>query len=515
MRSPVLPVVVALAGGCVLALEILGTRILGPYYGVSLFLWSSLIAITLAALAIGYALGGRLADAGATGARLSWLLAGAGAWTLAVPWLRDPLLALSDGLGLRAAVLVTATALFFPPLLLLGMVSPYAIRLRARSLDEVGRTAGSLSAISTLASVAAAVATGFWLIPGLGVTRLTLAIGMVLLAAAVLARVGATGRVGATTAAVGIALVAGAWGLPRVTESAHAGTREVVHSPYAEIEVRDRGAARFLLIDGGIHTIVRLPDYAELHPYVVVATLAGDAAGRPGDALLVGLGGGSATRALRREGWAVEAVEIDPEVTRVAERHFGFRRDRVPVAHADGRRFLARADRRWDLILLDAFGSSSIPFHLVTHEAFALAKSRLRAGGVLALNVEAVGWRHPLVSAVAATLRRSFAHVTVLPIAEPPDRLGNLIVLACDRPLEIADEVLGDPVGALSDPYEHWRVLLRRHAWHNRFTPEGGLVLTDDRSPVDVWAEDINRVARRELHAFFADTAGSGVVLGR
>jgi spermidine synthase len=340
-----------------------------------------------------------------------------------------------------------------------------------------------------------------------------------LLVAAVLARLmpGAPTARGATvrdTTLLGVVLLAAAWAMPREVEPA-AGSREVVHSAYAELEVRDRGAARYLLLDGGIHTIVRLPDYAELHPYVVVALLGCDAVGRRGEALLVGLGGGAAARALRRQGWKVEAVEIDPAVTRVAERHFGFRPRVVPVTHADGRRFLAASERRWDFILFDAFGSSSIPFHLVTEEAFALARSRLAADGVLALNLEAVGWNHPLVHAIGTTLRRSFAHVEALPIAEPPDQLGNLILLASNRTLEISDEALGDPVQALSDPYEHWRVLLRRHAWHNRFEPHDGVVLTDDRNPVDLWSEEINRVARRQLHAFWADTAGSGVVLGR
>jgi hypothetical protein len=175
MKHKYLYLTVSVSGASVLAVEILGTRILGPFYGVSLFLWSALITVTLAALSAGYVLGGRWADKGATYARLSSLLAGAGAWLLLVPWIRSPLLSIAEPFGLRLAALVAALVLFFVPLMLLGMVSPYAIKLRASSLEEIGRSAGNLYAISTAASVAAALVTGFFLIPNVGVYRLTLA----------------------------------------------------------------------------------------------------------------------------------------------------------------------------------------------------------------------------------------------------------------------------------------------------------------------------------------------------
>src|SRR5687768_14857218 len=111
--------VVAISGGCVLAIEILGTRLLGPFYGVSLYLWSALISVTLAALSLGYVLGGRWADHDPRPSRLALLLALAGGWMVVVPWLRDPLLLAVEGIGLRGAVLIAATVLFFPPLALL------------------------------------------------------------------------------------------------------------------------------------------------------------------------------------------------------------------------------------------------------------------------------------------------------------------------------------------------------------------------------------------------------------
>lgn len=516
---------VATGGASVLAIEILGTRILGPFYGVSLFLWSALISVTLAALSLGYALGGRAADRGARPAGLALMLGGAGLWLLVVPLLVRPILVATEPLGMRAAVLAAATALFFPPLTLLGMVSPYAIRLGADRLDVVGRTAGDLYAISTVASVAAALATGFWLIPNVGVARLTLSIGALLIAVAVITA-WAAGRARAMSvvllAALALAVTAavragdpasipGASAAGRDTVRAPASTlRFVGQSPYAEIRVLDRAGLRYLLIDGGTHTIVDPDGWRPLQRYVVAVELVQEMFARPGDMLLVGLGGGSTVRTFRRAGWRVEAVDIDPLVARVAARHFDLASD-VPVHVADGRRFLATADRTWDVVLLDAFGSSSIPFHLVTDEVFALVKQRMAPGGVLALNIETRGWHHPLTHALMATLSRHFGTVLALPTGEPPNAMGNLVLLAADRPLEVPDAALGDPVATLSDDWEHWRVLQRTHAWDNRFEvdPAWGPVLTDDLNPSDVWAEGINRSARRELHAFFGPAGRS------
>ncbi len=497
--------VVALSGAGVLAIEILGTRLLGPFYGVSLYLWSALISVTLAALSVGYALGGRVADRDARPGRLTLLLAVAGVWTMAVPWLRTPLLGVTEHLGLRAAVLLSSAVLFFPPLTLLGMVSPIAIRIHASTLDRVGRSAGNLYAISTLASVAAALATGFWLIPAWGVQRLTVGTGVMLMMAALIAWL--KGQPSRGRAATALALVipggVGAWNVTQLPRRpVH--TQFVTDSPYAEIRVVDHQDFRYLLIDGGIHTAIRPGTPESHHAYTHVAELTTELFAHPGRLLLVGLGGGAAARIFTRDGWRVDAVEIDPQVVSTARDYFELTPHAATIHVDDGRRYLARKPDRYDVIFFDAFGSSAIPFHLVTRESFALAKSRLEPDGVLALNVEAVGWDDPLVNGVGATLATQFRHVLALPIAEPPDKLGNLILLASDRPMEIRDEVLGNPADYVADDYLHWTIVLRNHAWDNRFVPgRDGQVLTDDLNPVDLWAERINLVARRDLHHFF------------
>jgi hypothetical protein len=141
---------------------------------------------------------------------------------------------------------------------------------------------------------------------------------------------------------------------------------------------------------------------------------------------------------------------------------------------------------------------------------FALCADRLAEGGVLAINIECREWDDPLVHSMGRTLRQSFAHVWALPIAEPPNSLGNLILVATNREgFEFPEDRLGDMGEAMrtGDMEFHWKVVQQNHAWLNRFEPgtDRGIVLTDDRSPVELWSEEINRTARRQLHSYFGE----------
>ena len=385
---------------------------------------------------------------------------------------------------------------------LLGMVSPYAIRLKVSSVDVVGRTAGNLYAISTVASVAAAIVTGFFLIPNLGVLRLTFFIGALLIVTSIIGlgmqRRGARG-VAAIIAMVAIAGTAVRYA-PAQAPDPDDGLLAVQQSPYADLRVIDKNDLRFMVIDGGTHTIVDPATWNSRFPYVHVLGVVRRFFDEPGTMLLVGLGGGSTAKSFAGKGWSVDAVEIDPVVERMARTYFGLEPSDATIHTMDGRRFLITHSDAYDVIVLDAFGSSSIPFHLVTREVFGLIHSRLKAGGIFAMNIEAVGWHDILVRSIAATLETQFATVVVLPMAEPPNKLGNIVILASDRSLELKPEDEPDiPESRMSAEYHEF------HAWNNRFVPEtqNAVVLTDDLNPVDIWSERINRVARKGLHEYF------------
>jgi len=494
---------VIVCGASVLAIEILGTRVIAPFYGVSLYTWSGLISVTLAALSVGYAVGGRWADRGPKLSRFCIVIAAAGLWIILIPSLRTPVLNAAEPLGLRAAVLIAATILFFLPLALLGMVGPYAIRLMASSLDVVGRTAGNLYAVSTVASVAAAVVTGFFLIPNIGLYPLIFSIGVVLIAIAMLGLALTWKHKTAQVSALALAVVSilGLRLAPAEAADPEIGLIAIQQSPYAEIRVVDLDDVRYMLIDGGIHTVIDPVTGFSRFPYVDVLDIPKGFYEHPGNMLLIGLGGGSVVRNYARDDWSVDAVEIDATVVRVAYEYFGLKEEEAEVYEMDGRQYLISNNKKYDLIVMDAFGSSAIPFHLVTEEAFELIRSHLSADGILAMNIESVGWRDQIILSLSATANRQFANVLVLPMAEPPDQLGNVILLASNRSLELKVEP-PVPLDRFSAEYH------RAHAWDNRFVLDtaGIQVLTDELNPVDIWAERVNFVARKDLHARFAQT---------
>jgi spermidine synthase len=442
------------------------------------------------------------------------ILAIAGAWILLIPLLKRPTLHLVEPLGLRAAVLTTATLLFAPPLTLMGMVSPYAIRLKAATLDKVGSTAGNLYAISTLASVVSALLMGFYLIPSIGVLRLTLGVGLVMLLASALAFSGSRrngsdhARVVGTAVSLVLATLT-AFGMARWSGQdidKERGLMHVEQSAYAELRVVDTANARHLLIDGGIHSIVELPTYRSRHPYGAAIALTQHLFDSPGEMLLIGMGGGSIARYFSELGWQVDAVEIDRAVGEVARRYFHINETHCTPHYMDGRRYLTHCGKKFDLIVVDVYGSSSIPFHLATRESFALMASCLTPQGIIAINVISNGWYDPLIGSIAATLESQFEHVLALPTAEPRTALGNTILVAGNRPLEFDDYAkLLRPYEHLEDAYFHWWILQMNHAWDNRFVPETqhAQTFTDDLNPVDVLSEGINLASREDYHNYF------------
>jgi len=489
---------VVMSGAGVLAAEMLGTRLIGPFYGAGLYLWSALIVVALSALSLGYWLGGRAVDRNPSTAIFCALPGAAGLWIGLIPWLLDPALSATGWMGLRGAVLVSSFILFFPPLVLLGMVTPFAVRLRTAGMEMVGRRAGEIYALSTVASVAAAVGSGFILIPALGAARLAFLTGIALVVTALVGASLMKGRAIPAAILIVAAFAAGVSLDPGEKADPEAGLLAIENSPYAEIRVVDANGFRMMLIDGAVHTEVDAETMESHSAYVDVISLADGFYYAPGTMLLVGLGGGSIAKEFALKGWIVEAVEIDPAVTRIARSHFGLEPSDAKVFHMDGRDFLMENETEYELIVLDAFGSSSIPFHLVTEESFALIASRLAPHGVVAVNLIAVGWHSPIVHSLAATMNRVFERVTVLPIAEPPNQLGNLILFASNRELELGEEP-PVPMDRFSGDYN------RAHAWANRFEvdPAGVRVLTDDRNPVDIWAEQINLEMRKALHQYF------------
>ena len=506
MNRYFLYLVVFFTGGVILGLEILGTRILGPFYGVSIFLWSSLIGITLLSLSAGYFWGGKWADKEPKISKLCYVIAAAGIWILLIPILKEFVLNIAEHAGLRFAVLVSSFILFAPPLTLLGIVSPYAVKSTSENLDTVGSIVGNLYAVSTIGSVLSALLTGFVLIPNIGVNRLIFIFGLILLLISSVGLFEHFQKIKKVfTAAIFLIIVLCGYKLTSNEDiDLSKGIIYIRQSPYAEIRIVDFDGYRHMLIDGSIHTIEDTIRWKSHFPYVAVLNMVEYYFKRPGKMLLIGLGGGSVAKSYSSFGWSVDAVEIDPVVYEMAKKYFYLQDKDANVHLQDGRDFIQKSNDKYDLVVFDAFGSSSIPFHLITSETFRAASRIMNEGSILAINIETDGWHDVIVNSIAASLKESFKNVIVLPIAEPPNELGNLIILASNRKLQLECELerdYNDPDFRFSDIY------YQAHAEDNQFVPDTEEVspITDDLNKSDIWSERISRKVRQKLHKYFKE----------
>jgi len=402
-----------LSGAILMALELVGSRLLAPYFGGSIFVWGSLIGVFLAALSTGYYLGGRLVDRWPSARLLAALLLAAGLYVLLLPHYGEALcdrIALRD-YGARAGPLIACALLFFLPGALMGVTSPFVVRLSAHAVEVVGRTAGAVYAASTIGSIAGTLGTAFYLIPAVGTrTALYLVAGGLVLTSLI----AAAKRQPRLTNAVGAAVLA-----LLLASAASAKERILLErdSAYHRLYVTEDENYRWLRADNVWHTRMNLRDpHGRGLSYTDYADLAFLFNPQIRKVLVIGLGGGTIPKRFVRDypQVSVVAVEIDPDVIKLAARYFDVHADRrLTIRESDGRMFLRRTTAKWDLIVLDAYYADSVPFFLATREFFDLARSRLSPGGVLMNNVVGMpsGPRSGFFRSVYRTMRLTFPQV--------------------------------------------------------------------------------------------------------
>lgn len=481
--DPMLLVAVFVSGGAVMVVEILGTRVLSPFFGVGLFIWSALLSVTLGSLAAGYFLGGILADRAPRRRVLYAVILAAGVLVGLAPLFARPALIFGDGLGIRLGALASATLLFAPSLVAFGMVGPVAVRLAAFEVAVAGRAAGRVYAVSTAGSLLATLLAGFWLVPNFSVRAILFGTSVVLIVMAVLGmfREGASRAVAALLLAPFVGLAGARAGtLPGITILARA---QSFYGRLSVVEDRARGV-RFLRSDhsflGGFDPKSHQPAFGFLHLLEAIRF----ARPRGRDLLQIGLGIGTLPMALSPHGIRTDVVEIDPEVIRLAREWFAFEPS-GDVTCQDGRAFLHRVAKRYDFVVHDTFTGGAVPDHLLSVEVLERIREVLRPGGLLALNFVGA-YQGPLAAsaqAVAATVRHVFPHVRCfrdLSPAKDPEGLSNLLFFASDDPVDFAippGTTFESPLcEEILTSFQGWEVL--------RDVPAGAPVVTDARNPL-------------------------------
>ncbi len=487
----------ALTGAAIMIVEILGAKMLSPYIGTSHFVWTAQIAVTLVALAGGYYAGGRLADRSQQPHWLYAAILGAAVYLALTVLVVEHIAYWCLDLNLALGSLLASALLFFVPLSLLAMTGPFLVRVITSSVAGVGGNVGRLTSISTLGSFAGTLLIGYVLIPFLpnSVTMYVTALALMLLSLVYF--VGFRRR---ATAPVVIALLTLVTvGIP-LRQSFNHNYRLVIerfrtNSHFGQIQVLDhrQKPIRYFLNDNLIQNAYDLD--RKLSPLSFSYILAGLARAYTieiNDVLVIGMGVGIVPMDFARAGVRVDTVEINPAVLPIAVKFFEFQPDKINLTLGDGRHFLNRSNRQYDVVILDAFLGDSFPSHLMTRETFTTVRRLLRPNGCIL--VHSFGDLKPgqdyLLGSLKKTLQTVFGSLRVHTNGE-----GAFFFAAGDS---LPDRPTQPFIPQAVHPEAQAEVLAAFSSTVNAL-PDTGSVLTDDFNPADYYDAHNREILRRRL----------------
>lgn len=493
-----------------MGVEMCASRLLAPYFGSSLPVWGLLIGLLLACLAVGYFLGGRLADRHPYASLLYQLAAWAGFSIGLVPYLAHPILRYSVvgfahyQAGTILGALLTVLILFALPVTLLGCISPFIVRLCMVDTASSGNVAGHVYALSTVGSLIGTFVPVFWLIPNLGTRRTILLISLALLLVAIVGLL-RTARRRVLLYLLLLALILALQFLPLDVIKPTEGLIYEADSAYNYIQVIRSGDELLLKLNEGegiqsvYHPQQVLTGYVFDYFLLVPFFRGGQPSPPVGSLCLIGLAGGTMARQYSAVFGAIpmDGIEIDPAIVAVAQRFFGLDLPNLHAVVEDGRYYLAHSPHLYDVIIVDAYRPPYIPFQLTTVEFFRQAREHLTRDGVVAVNVARTETDYTLVDAIASTLQAVYPSVYIM------DTLSNLnsIVIATRQPSQLP--AIAARIAGLTDPLLQ-DVAARAQGRIREFVTPNGEILTDDRAPVEqivhaiviryLWGESMREV---------------------
>jgi spermidine synthase len=499
---------VIVCGAVVMALELTASRILAPYFGSSIFVWGSLIGVVLTGMSAGYYIGGRVADRRPHFGTFCLVILTSGIFILLIPTVTpvvfDFITSLS--LGERLSPLLASATILTLPSFLLGMISPYAIRLAAKNLSDIGNLAGKLYALSTAGSILGTFVTAFLLIPEIGVVKILQLLGIVLVGLSFL------GLRGKLRAVLILVLALSAFLAPPVSISPNVMLfklslnevlleKETLYHHMAIMEGMDPfhgGKVRTMILDDHLHSAMDLNDRQRIiYNYNNYFHMGFVFTSNVTSVLFIGGGGFSGPkRFLDDYPYAsVDVVEIDDEVISAAKRYFNVKDDaRMRIFNEDGRLYLARSEKKYDLIVLDAYSRTYVPFHLMTLEFFREVNKDLTPSGVVVSNIIASlsGSSSELFKAECNTVKQVFSNIYVFQAGtggtESTGNYGvtqNLALVATKTSERYSkDELIARAASSsvirIADFSRYTKTLVE----DDRVTV-GRIVLTDDYAPVE------------------------------
>ncbi|MDL2264746.1 fused MFS/spermidine synthase [Synergistaceae bacterium OttesenSCG-928-I11] len=477
-------------GTCVMVLEMAGSRVVAPYMGTSLVVWTSLIGIVMASLTLGYWAGGRVSDRRPDPGLLAKIIGGAAFFSLLVGIAANPLLGLlsRNVRNVYVGSVIASICLFAVPSVLLGMVSPFIVRLAMHNLGSAGSTVGKFSALSSAGSILGTFLGGFVLISFLSSQAILFLVAVVLgLTALQLHAAAKKILLPLVVLAAGLGILSEAGAMPMTPDGIN------IETPYNTIRIMDTNVwltnreVRILQTDPmGAQSLMYLDAPDELYSdYTKFYDLAFHYKPDAKRVLMLGGGGYCVPRHLgaTRPDVAIDVVELDPGITKAARDYFHLAdRPDQRIFHEDARMFVnresARGELKYDAVFEDVFGSAySIPFHLTTTECMGAIRSLLADDGVLVINI--ISEIHgELFAGIYSSIAAHFPNVMIYPATYPNSaavRQNVMIVALCSETI---------PERA---PESDYMASLLAHRWTAPYEPRIA-AFTDAFAPVEKYS---------------------------
>lgn len=436
MRNNKLYLISFIEGACVMAAEICGAKILSPFFGSSLYVWSAVMAITLGGLAAGYFAGGKLSKRQNKEITLFYIFMLASCCLCFMPFIAEAFPALATGLPFIPSVIISVFLLLFPVMVCMGSSSPVLISILTVNAGDSGINSGRIYAISTLGGIVATFLCGFYLIPAVGI-RLTLIYFAIPMALAGILLINKSQKSKILFLVAPVLLATMSFSMNKVHPDVIYQTDGIL----GKLEIRDElplsGGTfkiRKLLINTIVQTEMNLGNYHSVSDYIHL--LEKNSAYFPkGKALVLGLGGGLTANLFQQQHYQVTGVEFDQRIIDMAKTYF-FLNDSIKTVCDDARYFINRGNGKYNVILFDLFKAEEQPSYVITGESLEKLKLMLDKDGVILINTHGYldGEKGKGTQCLLSTLRQAGFHLKICVTGEQED-YRNILIVAGVKPI--------------------------------------------------------------------------------
>ena len=475
-------------GGAVMAVELVGAKMIAPFYGNSLYVWTAVLATTLAGLAGGYFFGGYVSEKKDPQRSLFIILTIAAIITALMPFTATKVMTATLSMGLKSGTVTSSLVFLFPPLFCFGMISPLIVRCLSSKIEMVGRAAGNVYAISTVGGIIFTFITGFYLIPGAGLKTSTYIMAAII---AVFPAIFFLGRkkFGPPTAMLCAFVLVNLFHGKALADkpSAERSYIKIIHrndGVLGQIMVADDtlGASRSLFINNISQSFINVRTGESRWKYVHRIAAYSSVKPAGSKVLLAGMGGGLLAQKLSMLGFDLEVIDLDERMQQVSAEYFG-RNGKMSVITDDIRHFLHTSDKKYDIVILDVSLGENQPSYVYTQESFASVNKLLKDEGLLFIHFPGIlqGEAGLSVRSVGRTLEAAGFTAKLIDTKPKVDSPSELIFFASK------DNMLPDLSRArMPELAAAYKFPLSGNIYIDTVNFSKGIVLSDDRPLMDI-----------------------------